>query len=60
LIDLLGEIERIGIGAEGSEQLRTNRDDLGVHARSVNEKAVPSSQFSEKSVLKKLICIAEN
>ena len=44
LIDLLGKIQRIGVGTEGREQLRTNRDDLGVHARSVNDKAAPSTK----------------
>jgi hypothetical protein len=31
LIDLLGEIERIRIRAEGRQQLRADRDDLGIH-----------------------------
>ncbi len=31
LIDLLGEIERVRIHAEGREQLGAHRDDLSVH-----------------------------
>jgi hypothetical protein len=31
LVDLLREIERVRIHAEGREQLGANRNDLGVH-----------------------------
>ena len=35
---MLGEVERVGVDAVGSEHLRTDRDDLGVHAsRSLND-----------------------
>jgi len=31
LIDFLSEIERVCVGAVGRQQLRTDRDDLGIH-----------------------------
>ena len=31
VVDLFGEIKRIGICAEGCEQFGANRNDLGVH-----------------------------
>ena len=31
LVDLLGEIERVRIHAEGRQQFGANRDDLSVH-----------------------------
>ena len=38
-VELLGEVERVGVHAVGSEQLGAHRDDFGVHAvRSLNEK----------------------
>ena len=38
LVQMFGEIKGIGVLAEGSQQLRANGDDLGVHASSLNEK----------------------
>jgi hypothetical protein len=32
---LLGEVERVRVGAIGSEQFRTDRNDLGIHALEV-------------------------
>ncbi len=31
LVQLFGEVQRVGVGAEGSEQLRANRNDFRVH-----------------------------
>ena len=31
LVELLGEVERIGVHAVGSEEFGTYRDDFGVH-----------------------------
>ena len=35
LIQLLGEVERVGIHAEGREQLGSHRDDFGIHGLEV-------------------------
>ena len=37
LIELFGEVERICVLPERSEQLRADGDDLGVHGRSLND-----------------------
>ena len=30
-VELLGEVERVGVHAEGREHLRAHRDDFGIH-----------------------------
>jgi hypothetical protein len=34
-VELLGEVERIGVHAEGREHLGTHRNDLGIHVLKV-------------------------